>query len=314
VLSGHITTIAVSPSSNERIIAVGDNKGSLGVWNFDQRYDFGSSSGAFPAHTDNIRCIKFNPANPKHIYMASYDGRFRLADLDKLMFGPTLITENDDRKLTAFNFSDNTGNVVAIGDYRGNLIVKDVRTQRGDEDVYDVHDRTIKSVSFHPKDSVYLATSSSDSQVKIFDIRKLSGRRSITEPVVTITNHKKSLDSAFFSPVTGNQILTTSVDNTVQLHDTSVLVDSKVKLLHKMVLNTSVGTQATWHPRREDIFFLGSMDFPRKINMYSSDQMKIIHSYCDKNFTSLCTVYDHHPTLNFFVGGACLGKVYAFHG
>ena len=54
----------------------------------DQRYDFGSSSGAFPAHTDNIRRIKFNPANPKHIYMASYDGRFRLADLDKLMFGP----------------------------------------------------------------------------------------------------------------------------------------------------------------------------------------------------------------------------------
>ena len=68
--------------------------------------------------------------------------------------------------------------------------------------------------------------------------------------------------------------------------------------------------QAEFHPRRDDVFFVGSMAYPRQMDVYdiSGNHFPIR----GEDLTSVCSVVKPHPTVNVVVGGNSSGRVFAF--
>lgn len=63
---------------------------------------------------------------------------------------------------------------------------------------YNMHCGNTKTYSLHYRD------------VHIYDARHLNPKRS--QPLVSLSEHTKSIASAYFSPLTGNRVVTTCAD------------------------------------------------------------------------------------------------------
>lgn len=64
------------------------------------------------------------------------------------------------------------------------------------------------------------------SAVCLWDIRQMKSKKSMS---VWTGMHGKSVDSAYFSPLTGSNLLTTSMDDTLEIFDTQSLHNIKRK-------------------------------------------------------------------------------------
>ena len=69
--------------------------------------------------------------------------------------------------------------------------------------------------------------------------------------------------------------------------------------------------QAVWHPRREDLLFIGSMNRPRQIDAIS-DKGVSYHPLQGEDLGSICSRVVCHPTQNIVVGGNSSGRVHVF--
>ena len=71
-----------------------------------------------------------------------------------------------------------------------------------------------------------------------------------------------------------------------------------------------ISFQAEFHPRRDDVFFVGSMNFPRQMDVFdvSGNHFPIRGD----DLTSICSVVKPHPTMDVVVGGNSSGRVFAF--
>ncbi|VDI37243.1 Hypothetical predicted protein, partial [Mytilus galloprovincialis] len=102
--------------------------------------------------------------------------------------------------------------------------------------------------------------------VCIWDLRKLKEKgksQSLDE-----LSHDKSINSAYFSPVTGKYILSTSLDDRIRIFNSENL--SSCNKEHSIVHDNHTGRwltgfRANWHPTREDLFTVGSMSRPRQV-------------------------------------------------
>jgi WD repeat-containing protein 76 len=137
---------------------------------------------------------------------------------------------------------------------------------------YRCHDRSLRTISVHPGTRQHIATTSSfNKEVAIWDLRKVSSKRPMAGKVSSI-DFNKPLSSAFFSPITGKSILTTSSDDKVGVYDCTNL--EKPTLVNKLTHDNHTGRwitnfRATWHPLREDVFVIGSMHRPdRKVEIF----------------------------------------------
>merc|ERR1712062_227746 len=97
-----------------------------------------------------------------------------------------------------------------------------------------------------------------------------------------------AISSAFFSPKTGSRVVTVAYDNKLRLYDTSEdKLTAKILKPYKSIShNNQTGRwlttfKAEWHPNRDDIFFVGSMNQPRQIDIYS-DQGNLSDLYALK--------------------------------
>jgi len=103
-----------------------------------------------------------------------------------------------------------------------------------------------------------------DSLVKIWDLRHMRSELIALE-------HSRSVRSAQFSPETGQQVLTTSFEDTINIwhhakgsHMTHF--DRRLKMRH----NNQTGRwlapfAAVWHPRTEGFFICGSLESVRRV-------------------------------------------------
>lgn len=128
----------------------------------------------------------------------------------------------------------------------------------------------------------------------IFDLRNTSTVKGdddeeLVAPVVSFPKASKGVHGAFFSPLTGQYALTTGVDNTIKLFDVRQGSEAQCKLKIRLICysnfilicfrfiglktiehNNFTGRwltpfKATWHPQREDVFVVGSMEHPRRV-------------------------------------------------
>merc|ERR1719273_1118160 len=145
----------------------------------------------------------------------------------------------------------------------------------------------------------------------LFDIRGMKDKNKVLKRLLVFKGNTKNVTSAFLSPLTGNKLLTVCYDNKIRLYDASgqeYVNGFPVATIHH---NTETGRwltkfRAEWHPRREDLFFIGSMNHPRRIEAFS-ETGKPYASLRGDDLGTVCSIVKCHPSQEIVVGGNSSG-------
>ncbi|XP_015413002.1 PREDICTED: WD repeat-containing protein 76 [Myotis davidii] len=150
--------------------------------------------------------------------------------------------------------------------------------------------------------------------VHIYDARHLNPKGS--QPLVSLSEHTKSIASAYFSPLTGHRVVTTCADCKLRIFDSSC-ISSQIPLLTTIRHNTNTGRwltrfRAVWDPKQEDCIIVGSMAYPRQVEIFH-ETGKRVHSFLGGEcLVSVCSINAMHPTRYILAGGNSSGKIHVF--
>ncbi|XP_042176131.1 WD repeat-containing protein 76-like [Oncorhynchus tshawytscha] len=250
--------------------------------------------------------MAFSRSHPTDLLTLSYqlfDGTLRSTDVYRIKDG-----------LRTFDFLSHDCSLRwSPGDWYGDVAIVDRRTPgTSHESLHSLDTKTVRCVHVHPVQKQYIMVAE-NSIVSIYDARCL--KASSREPVSQLYGHSKSISSAYFSPGTGNRVVTTCLDNNIRIYDTSELT-SRAPLLTSIQQNLYTGRwlsklQAMWDPKRDDCFVVGSMQRPRRVQVFhESGQLQ--HSFQDPEMTTVLSVTAFHPTRNALLGVAPPGRLYVF--
>lgn len=304
IVNRRIQSLCIHPIESKLLVAAGSVEGCLGLW------DVGSDLKPmqFYPHISPVNCITVRSADYNQLLTTSHDGTIRCADLQKSVFN--LVYQTDEKKKISHltwhcELSENT---LLVAEGSGCVSIVDLRasdTCKPNMTIH-CHPRSVRTVQVHPVKKNYFVTASGIGECKIFDIRN---KRIETSSLI----HKKGLTSAFFSP-NGTKVLTTSNDDRLRIFDVTALdhPEEECKVLHDNHTGRWLSVfKAIWHPCSSDIFFIGSMQFPRRVQLYSATGALLKEVKSD-DMTTITPVLSLHPALPIISGGDSSGRVYVF--
>lgn len=315
VVPERIFSLAIHPAHDRTLVMAGDKWGKLGFWDVVRdKSDDTDGIVVYHPHSRPINDLRVSPYNHLHIISCSYDGTSRCCDLQKTVFNEVYATDEDEDNLLK-NFDFHSADTLVYSQQDGTVAFVDTRTPGTDaEHVYWLHQKSLRTVSVHPINNHMIVTGSTDCTAKIWDLRNLKSGGKSNKWLDQIV-HSKNVYSAYFSPQTGNHILTTSLDgtlNVVECTDSGKLGKRKVIKHNNHVGRWLTPFRAAWHPSREDVFVVGSMEKPRRIQVYDCEG-NILRNLSDPEVLgSVCSLNVFHPTRNVLVGGNSSGRVHVF--
>ncbi|XP_032759961.1 WD repeat-containing protein 76 isoform X2 [Rattus rattus] len=308
VTKGAISSVAIHPSGVRTLVAAGSKSGQVGLWDLTQQSEDGAY--AFCPHSQPVSCLSFSPTNPAHLLSLSYDGTVRCGDFSTAVFEE--VYRNERNSLSSFDFLDDASTLL-VGHWSGHLSLVDRRTPGTSyEKFINSSLEKIRTVHVHPLSRQYFITAGLR-DVHVYDVRCLKSGKS--QPLISLTEHSKSIASAYFSPVTGNRVVTTCADCKLRVFDSSSL-SSQFPLVSTIRHNTITGRwltrfQAVWDPKQEDCFTVGSMAHPRRVEVFH-ETGKNVHSFWGECLVSVCSLSVMHPTRYILAGGNCSGRLHVF--
>lgn len=305
VVPARVSALAVHPSVTTTLVFAGDKFGNFGFLKLGKGEKVVE---AYSPHTAGLLCLKIRPSDPQKIYSGSYDGTLRCADIERSIFDEV------------FRVSDAVGvmwfdwmldNSMIVSHANGDVSFVDVRAQQKQMGLYSVHDRKVRTVNVHPTKSWCFLTGSTDKMAKLWDTRMMSKKK--PTPIATLQHHR-ACSAAFFSPVEGNNIVTTSFDDTLRIFDCSQLTGEGVRQQVVLKHNNNTGRwlspfKAVWMPGCDELFLVGSMEYPRRIEVYSSGG-SLQRRITAESLSSICSLIDVHPERLVIAGGNSSGKVH----
>lgn len=309
VTKGAITSVALHPSEVRTLVAAGAKSGQIGLW--DLTLQCKDETYVFHPHSQPVSCLYFSPTNPAHLLSLSYDGTLRCGDFSTAVFEE--VYRNEGSSPSSFDFLAEDASTLLVGHWDGHLSLVDRRTPGTSyEKFFNSSMGKIRTVHVHPVSRQYFVTAGLR-DVHIYDARCLSSRRS--QPLISLTEHTKSIASAYFSPVTGNRMVTTCADCKLRVFD-SRSVSSQIPLLTTIRHNTVTGRwltrfQAVWDPKQEDCFIVGSMAHPRRVEVFH-ETGKSVYSFLGECLVSVCSLNVMHPTRYVLAGGNSSGRLHVF--
>ncbi|KAM5339288.1 WD repeat-containing protein 76 isoform 2-T2 [Glossophaga mutica] len=311
VTKGSILSVALHPSEIRTLVAAGAKSGQVGLWDVTHQP---KEDGVyvFQPHSQPVSCLYFSPANPAHILSLSYDGTLRCGDFSKAVFEE--VYRNERSSFSSFDFLAEDASSLIVGHWDGSMSLVDRRTPGTSyEKLINSSMRKIRTVHVHPVHRQYFITAGL-SDVHLYDARRLNPKGN--QPLISLTEHTKSIASAYFSPFTGNRVVTTCADCKLRIFDSSC-ISSQISLLTTIKHNTITGRwltrfQAVWDPKQEDCFIVGSMAHPRQVEIFH-ESGKWVHSFLDGEcLASVCSINAMHPTQYILAGGNSSGKIHVF--
>ncbi|OWF46751.1 WD repeat-containing protein 76 [Mizuhopecten yessoensis] len=315
VVPNRVFSLDIHPSEDRVLVVAGDKWGAVGLWDVPGREHLTDGVLTYTPHSRPVNCLRFSPWNSSHLYSNSYDGTLRVGDLQKEIFDEVYATSEDDYNLLK-NFDFLSASSLLVSQQDGTVALVDRRTKGVEaEHEYNLHFKSLRTVSVHPVHTHIFATASNDGTVSLWDHRKLKVGGKKNDPISCV-QHAKGVSSAYFSPLTGKYILATSMDNKISVFDSSApeksLTTFKSFKHDNHVGRWLTGFRASWHPRREDLFVVGSMKRPRQIEVYSNTCEDLATFYDPDNLGSVCSLNAIHPTRNILVGANSSGRLHVF--
>ncbi|XP_016000492.2 WD repeat-containing protein 76 isoform X1 [Rousettus aegyptiacus] len=311
VTKGPILSLALHPSEIKTLVAAGAKSGQVGLWDLTHQPKE-DGTYVFQPHSQPVSCLYFSPTNPAHILSLSYDSTIRCGDFSSAVFEE--VYRNERSSFSSFDFLAEDATTLIVGHWDGSMSLVDRRTPGTSYEKFISSSlRKIRTVHVHPVHRQYFITAGLR-DIHIYDARHLNPRGS--QPLISVTEHTKSIASAYFSPLTGNRIVTTCADCKLRIFDSSC-ISSQIPLLTTIRHNTITGRwltrfQAVWDPKQEDCLIVGSMAHPRQVEIFH-ETGKRVHSFLDGEcLVSVCSINAMHPTRYILAGGNSSGKIHVF--
>lgn len=324
------------PTQDKPLIFAGDKEGAMGI--FDASQEVVEVEGeedeveppvisAFKTHTRTISSFHFPFADFNAVYTASYDSSIRKLDLGAgtpvsvQVFAPG--DDDDDLPISALDMAPDDAHTVIFSTLSGAVGRYDTRT-RDDAELWDLSDAKIGGFSLHPAAPHLLATASLDRTMKIWDLRRISGKKDESRQPALVGTHESRLSVSHASWSTSGHVATSSYDDTVKIYDFSDAAsawkagheedDKGMRPSATVRHNNQTGRWVTilkpqWQRRPGDgipKLAIGNMN--RFVDVYGADGEQLAQ-LDGEGITAVPAVAHLHPTRNWVVGGTAPGKV-----
>lgn len=338
-----IYALGFHPTEEKALVFAGDKLGSLGLFDASQtspaqvkqEADDADEDGdvdeevepaitTFKIHTRTISAFQFSPHDQNALYSASYDSSIRKLDLQKgravEVYAPT--DKSADEPLSGVQISHADPNMLHFTTLSGEFGMKDMRTPPDEgRNLMQLSEKKIGGFSLHPAQPHILATASLDRMLRIWDLRKISGKKDRLPHLVGEHLSKLSVSHAAFN--SAGQVATASYDDTVKIYDFSdsgdwkpgkTLDDEEMKPATIVPHNNQTGRwvtilRAQWQlqPRDEiQRFVIGNMN--RFVDIYTGKGQQLAQ-LGGEAITAVPAVAQFHPTMDWVGAGTASGKL-----
>ncbi|KAF6041308.1 WDR76 [Bugula neritina] len=280
---------------NSPLVAAGDKWGHVGLWNvIPEKSSANDGVCLFKPHVSPVNCVKFSDYDQSTLFSSSYDGTVRRCDVNKQQFELVYSTPDED-DIQHMYLSEVDMNRVCVASTDSCIAYIDSRTSSVRS--FDTQSGKLKCVSHHPIEKHYFITASVKGHVDLLP-------------------HKKGVLSAFFSPTSGEKILSCSAGDEIKVYNSTDMtnIETESSFYHNNFTGRWLSNfRASWHPSREDCFLIGSMKHPRQIDLIGCDG-KLLHTFHDNGdlLQSVTSLNAFHPSLPFMAGGNSSGRVFVF--
>jgi WD40 repeat protein len=322
-----ITQVWLHPSTDKLIVAAGDTTGNLGIFDVNNKESGNGGVFKFKPHVSNISKLHSWSTEPSKLYSVSYDGTIRFLDLNKEAF---VLGFEAPEGLFDLSFNDasfsNDGHSIFVGRTDGKVGLVDLRSTKQStyEWCFETQATKINSVQQHPTDSNLLITAGSGAGgiIAIHDIRKAGPS---CKPLTTMNEHTKSINAAYCSP-NGKYIVSVGQDGTIRTWSNFITPSERAYCAitkHDNHTGRWLSTfRPTFDPKQPASFVLGSMDRPRRIEIFSPSDaytanpgssnfsLSLLEAIRDDQLGSVCSRNCFHPTMDIVIGGNSSGRVH----
>lgn len=232
-----IYSLGLHPEPSKPLVFAGDKLGNLGIFDGsqqptatengvkqeDQDEDDASEDEAEPnitsfhLHTRTISAFQFSPVNPSHLYTASYDSSVRLLDLTKSTSTEIYAPEDAgfDEALSGVEMDPQNPHMLYFSRLDGFVGRTDTRSK--DTFIFQLSEKKIGGFSLHPGNPNFVATASLDRHMRLWDLRKISGKAGAQMPAL-VGEHESRLSVSHAAFNSAGQVATASYDDTVKIH------------------------------------------------------------------------------------------------
>lgn len=258
--------------------------------------------------------MRFHPHNLNFMYTTAVDGKFCLKDFEGRHSEVLHDTMTLDYWWCSMDYSVQH-DVLFVGDNRGAAVLMDMTNHKTLRKYNKLHKGKIKYMEFCPARSWMLVTASVDRTVKFWDIRMLQSS-SVNPTPLSIAEHGGLVSSAYFDPIYGVRLLTTSQNGEIRVYESHDLwrEPSCVVTHPHRSFQHMTDIKATWHPLYEDMCVIG-----RYPNKGDSDQLRTV-DLIDLKKKELCDRF-HCPHLSGIIQlnqfnrfGDCLASGMGYNG
>ncbi|XP_077222381.1 damaged DNA binding 2 [Tasmannia lanceolata] len=313
--SRRVTCLEFHPTNNNVLLS-GDKKGQLGIWDYGKVYEktvYGS------AHSCILNNMKFNPVNDVAVYTSSSDGTISCTDLETGISDPLMDLNPDGwngptnwRMLYGLDINSEKG-LVLVADNFGYLYMADMRSNKKIGEPVLIHKKGTKVVGLqsNPVHPELLLSCGNDHFARIWDMRRLEAGFSLSSMA-----HGRVVNSAYFSPLTGSKILTTSQDNRIRVWDSIFgnLESPSREIVHSHDFHRHLTCfRAEWDPKdpSESLAVIGryiSENYNgvalHPIDFIDTSTGQLVAEVMEPNITTISPVNKLHPRDDIMASGS----------
>jgi hypothetical protein len=236
-----IYSMGFHPTTEKPLVFAGDKLGNLGICDASQKVaevkveddedadSEGPTITTLKPHTRTIHTFQFHPYDSNALFSASYDSTVRKLDLAKgvaiEVYAPA--DANEDAPLSGLEIARDEANILYFSTLNGMFGTYDMRAPKSTAQTYQLSDKKIGGFSLHPLHSYLVATASLDRTLKIWDLRKISGKGDARSPAL-VGEHTSRLSVSHAAWNSAGQVATASYDDTIKIHDFGNCADWKI--------------------------------------------------------------------------------------
>ncbi|KAL6707848.1 hypothetical protein ACN47E_003748 [Coniothyrium glycines] len=334
-----IYAMGMHPTTEKPLVFAGDKLGHLGICDTSQKAaeikeeddedadTEGPTITTLKPHTRTIHTFQFSPHDSNALYSASYDSTVRKLDLAKgvavEVYAPS--DPNEDAPLSGLEISKDDANTLYFSTLDGKFGQYDMRApheKAAGLDIFQLSEKKIGGFSLHPLYPHLVATASLDRTVKIWDLRKISGKGDARSPAL-VGEHESRLSVSHAAWNSIGQVATASYDDTVKIHDFgncadwkvgSSLTEDEMKPAVIVPHNNQTGRwvtilRAQWQQFPQDNvqrFCIGNMN--RFVDIYTGTGQQLAQ-LGGEGITAVPSVAKFHPTMDWIAAGTASGKL-----
>jgi WD40 repeat protein len=339
-----IYALGFHPTQDKTLVFAGDKLGSIGLFDasqttperIKQEADDADEDGdvdeevepaitTFKIHTRTISAFQFAPHDHNALYSSSYDSSIRKLDLSKGTAIEVYAPEDRgaDLPLSGVQISHSDPHTLHFTTLDGQFGIKDIRTPAHETvELMQLSEKKIGGFTLHPAHPHILATASLDRMLKIWDLRKLSGKGDARMPHL-VGEHLSKLSVSHAAFNSAGQVATASYDDTVKIYDFSdcgdwkpghTMSDGDMNPATVVPHNNQTGRwvtilRAQWQLQPQDgiqRFVIGNMN--RFVDIYTGSG-KQLAQLGGEAITAVPAVAQFHPTMDWVGAGTASGKL-----